>query len=435
MTVSLHALPATIAARLIAKRELSAEELVRACLDRALSRDNTLHAWAYLDPDAVIAEARARDAARCQGPLHGIPVAVKDIFDVVGMPTTAGSPIYKDYYPAADAASVALLRAAGAVIMGKTAAVEFSSSNPTTTRNPRNLSHTPGGSSSGSAAAVADLHVPVATGAQTGGSVIRPAAYCGIIGFKPSFGALCLSGTKMCAWSLDTLGVLTRTVADAACTYSVLAGVPARPCRQARPRIGVFVDPFASEAEEAARSAVHDTATKLALAGASVRSIQAPPEFERTLKAQRLIARFEMSRSLAYEWTCRRDLLSEQIREELAEGWAVSPEQYQQAYRWADEARAAVNKVFADVDIFITLAAKGEAPHGLSSTGKTTFNASWTLLGTPCLCLPVGYGPQGLPLAVQLIGRSRSDHQFLNFAVWVEGALADHMSLDQERQA
>jgi Asp-tRNA(Asn)/Glu-tRNA(Gln) amidotransferase A subunit family amidase len=410
---------------------------VRACVDRALSREDDVHAWAYLNSDRAITEAREGDATVCMGPPHGVPVAIKDVFDVVRMPATYGSPIYKDHYPVADASSVAFLRAAGGVIMGKTAAVEFSASNPTATRNPRNLGHTPGGSSSGSAAATADLHVAVATGAQTGGSVIRPAAYCGIVGFKPGFGTLCLAGAKMCAWSLDTLGVFARHVADATVMHSVLTGTPPRvadPQSVSSPRIGVFVDPFAAEAENSVRSALADTATKLGLIGASVKSIGAPPEFERALKAQRLIARFEMSRSLSYEWTFRRHLLSERIRQELAEGWVISTEQYHQAQRWAQDARSAMDKIFDDVDIILTLAATGEAPRGLSSTGQTTFNASWTLLGTPCLCLPVGSGPRGLPVAVQLIGRFGSDERFLECAAWVERVLARPVSLREERQ-
>jgi Asp-tRNA(Asn)/Glu-tRNA(Gln) amidotransferase A subunit family amidase len=425
---ALNELSAASAAALIADGELTSEELVRACLDHALSRESEIHAWAYLESEQAIAEARARDRAPGRGPLHGVPVAIKDAFDVAGMRAGYGSPIYQNNYPSADAASVALLRAAGAVIIGKTAAVEFSASQPTKTRNPRNPAHTPGGSSSGSAAAVADLQVPIATGAQTGSSVIRPAAYCGIVGFKASFGLLCLAGSKMCAWSLDTLGVLARDVDDAALMYSALSGGAGRltAVAEGRPRIGLFEDPFAGQAETSARSAPAFSAATLMAEGFSVRSIEAPPGFDRMLEAQRIIARYEMARSLAYEWECRRDLLSEQIQEEIAEGWAISSERYRQAHTCAGAVRRAMDSVFDDVDVLLTIATTGEAPKGLSSTGRATFNSSWTLLGNPCLCLPAGVGPHRLPIAVQLVAGYASDRQFLQFARQIADALNTH---------
>ena len=424
---NLNGLTVVEAATLIAKGQLSSEELVLACLDRALSRENDLYAWAYLNAEQAILEARQRDKIGSSGLLHGVPIAVKDVYDVTGMTATFGSPIYKDHFPSADAASVALLRAAGAVIIGKTAAVEFSASEPTKTRNPNNLAHTPGGSSSGSAAVVADRQVAAATGTQCGGSVIRPAAYCGIVGFKASFGALCLAGTKMCSWSLDTGGVLTRNVADAARMYAVMAGAKSVVINRSlsAPRVGIFLGPFAAQADECARSAVLDAAVKLGAKGVDVTSIDAPPEFERTLEAQRIIARYEMARSLAYEWQFKRDLLSTRIQAELIEGLAISVERYRQAQNWATAARSAIASVLNNVDILLAIATTGEAPEGLGSTGSTTFNSSWSLSGNPCLCLPFNRGPRGLPIAIQLVGRFASDDQFLQHAAFIENALSN----------
>lgn len=276
--------------------------------------------------------------------------------------------------------------------------------------------------------APADLQIPFATGAQTGGSVIRPAAYCGIVGFKASFGLLCLAGGKMCAWSLDTLGVLARDVDDAALMYSALAGGAERlpAATDTRPRIGLFEGPFAGQAEACARTAPALAAEALMAEGFSVRSIASPPEFDRTLKAQRIIARYEMARSLTYEWECKRDLLSNQIQREITEGWAITPERYRQAHAWAEAARRAMDPIFDDADILLTIATTGEAPVGLSTTGRATFNSSWTLLGNPCLCLPAGVGPLRLPIAVQLVGRYASDGQFLQFTRKIADSLNSH---------
>lgn len=425
MKVPLNEISAAAASRLIAERQLTSEELVRACLERATTREPELHVWAHLDHTSAIEEARLRDAQKALGPLHGVPVAVKDLFDVTRMPASYGSPIYADNYPTADALCVLQLRAAGAVILGKTETVEFAASKPTRTRNPRNLEHTPGGSSSGSAAAVADYQVPLALGTQTGGSIIRPAAFCGVVGFKPSFGRFGLAGCKACAPSLDTIGFIARDVEDCDLIFAALANIDtAKPFRSGHPpRIGVFVDPEGAEADASACSAVEAAAKKLPSSGATLSIVESPPEFQRLRDTQRVIARFEMARSLAHEWNSKRELLSDVIKEEITEGLAYSHEDYLKAQNRACAARNVFAPLLSDLDFLLTIATTGEAPRGLNTTGSAFFNSPWTLLGNPAICLPFGIGPAGLPTAIQLIGRFNGDEQLLRCASWVETAL------------
>lgn len=420
------ALSAAESARLVRAGALTSEQLVRAALDRAVAREPELHAWSHLDASLAIAQARSRDGQEASGPLHGVPIAIKDLIDVAGMPTTNGSPIYQGNLPRADASCVALLRAAGAVILGKTKTVEFGASHPTRTRNPRHLDHTPGGSSSGSAAAVGDNQVAAALGTQTGGSVIRPAAFCGLVGFKPSFGRLCLAGTKMCAWSLDTLGILARHVEDASLLFGVLSGEVAELTAgsPSSPRIGVFLDPCRDQADQAAHAAIDKAANRLEAEGMRLSLVEAPAEFRPLRAAQRTIARFEMARSLAYEWNARRELLSDSTRRELEEGRSIPHRDYVEAKAQVERARPAVDRLFDDVDLMMTFAATGEAPRGLATTGSVLFNGSWTALGVPCLTIPVSTGPSGLPVGVQLIGRFGNDLALLRAAMTIERSLS-----------
>ena len=425
MKVPLNEISATAASRLIAERHVTSEELVRACLERATKREPELHAWAHLDPTSAIEEARLRDAQKALGPLHGVPVAVKDLFDVARMPASYGSPIYANNYPTVDALCVSQLRAAGTVILGKTETVEFAASKPTRTRNPRNLDHTPGGSSSGSAAAVADYQVPLALGTQTGGSIIRPAAFCGVVGFKPSFARLDLAGCKACAPSLDTIGFIARNVEDCHLIFAALANINTLIPSGASypPHVGLFIDPEGTEADATAHLAVEDAAEKLTSSGATLSIVESPPEFQRLRDAQRVIARFEMARSLAHEWNSKRELLSDTIKEEIAEGLAYSHEDYLEAQNRARAARNVFTALFSDLDFLLTIATTGEAPRGLNTTGRAFFNSPWTLLGNPAICLPFGTGPAGLPTAIQLVGRFGEDEQLLRSASWVESTL------------
>ena len=292
----------------MAAGRLSAEALTRACLERVGARDSVVHAFAFLDPERALAEARARDRGGPRGPLHGLPFGVKDIIDTHDMPTSYGSPIHAGHRPSADAACVALAREAGAVMLGKTVTTEFALRHPGPTANPHDLAHTPGGSSSGSAAAVADFMVPVAFGTQTGGSIIRPASYCGVVGYKPSVDTINPTGVKPLAGSFDTVGVFARCVDDCALVVGVLAGEDRgwHPLDAVRPvRIGLWRTPAWPHAETATVRAVETAARQLAGHGVAVEELELPEEFERFLDAQSDVLRFEAARVFAFERTRR----------------------------------------------------------------------------------------------------------------------------------
>src|SRR5262245_6653535 len=292
------------AAALIAAGKLTAVKLAEDCLARVEAREGAVQAWAHMDPRQVLEQARARDAEPRRGPLHGIPVAIKDIIDTGDMPTEYGSPIYAGHRPRADAACVALLRNAGAVIMGKTVTAEFAMSHPGKTRNPLDTARTPGGSSSGSAAAVADWMSPLALGTQTGGSVLRPAAFCGVVGFKPTFDAINPAGVKPNSASYDTVGLIARTVADVALGFAVMTNPGAKgsalPVVE-KPRIGFCRTPQWSKAEASTMAALEDAASRLAGAGASVCEVTLPGRFEAFANARARVGDFESSRALAWE--------------------------------------------------------------------------------------------------------------------------------------
>ena len=300
----LRSLSAREAARQIAERRITAEELAAACIERIEAREAVVGAWQYLDREAALMAARRRDAEPPRGPLHGIPIAVKDLIDTVDMPTAYGSPIYRGHRPATDASCVALARAAGAVVLGKTVTTEFAAFTPGKTANPRNPAHTPGGSSSGSAAAVADGMAPLAFGTQTAGSVIRPGAYCGCVAYKPSFGLINRAGVKPLADSLDTVGVFARTVEDAAFFAGVLAERPALrhlTAPQTAPRFGLYRTPVWDQAEPATAAALDAARSALEEAGAVVTELAIAPEHHGLTETQNTIMRFEMARALAYE--------------------------------------------------------------------------------------------------------------------------------------
>jgi Asp-tRNA(Asn)/Glu-tRNA(Gln) amidotransferase A subunit family amidase len=416
--------PLSAAARGIAERRFTSEGLVRASIERAVDREPELQAWACLDAEHALREARQRDRQASQGPLHGIPVAIKDLSDTRTHPTAYGSPVYADHRPATDAACVALARAAGAVVMGKTATVEFGASKPCATTNPRNKLHTPGGSSAGSAAVVADRQILLATGTQTGGSIIRPAAFCGAVGFKPTFGAISPVGTKGYSWSLDTVGAFASCVDDVAVFFDVLRGVrhgraPDR--RDHAPRIGVFLGPFIDTATQPAIDVLEAVASLCSESGAAVSRVVWPAGFDRSISWQRTISRYEMGRSLLPEQhSTRSTALGEVLLREIAEGQRVGEADYVDAKERTAHLARDVDDLFARFDVLLTLATPGEAPHGLGSTGDATFCLSWSLLGLPCLALPVAVGPQGLPLSIQLVGARYCDHTLLQIGGWIE---------------
>jgi amidase len=421
-------LSATEAAIAIRAGRLSASALVRSCLDRIAARDASVQAWAFLDPELALAAAHAADRSEPRGPLHGIPVGLKDIIDTYDMPTACNSPIYANRRPYADAACVALLRAAGGIILGKTVTTEFANRHPGPTRHPLAPDHTPGGSSSGSAAAVADRQVPLALGTQTSGSTIRPAAYCGIVGYKPTFGEISRVGVRQQSGSLDTIGLCARTLADIVLLRAVLASIPYEPLPpvDTPPRIALCRTPQWDEASPAAQAALERAASTLAAAGAFVSELSLPaPLFDDLQSDHRRIANFESARNFGHERHLHRDQLSPALRDgRIRDGESCRLDDYIGSQRRAEEMRAWTDETFEDADAILTLAAPDEAPVGLGETGAATFNSLWTLLYTPCVTLPFAKGNGGLPLGVQLVGRRHEDERLFAVAAWVERRLA-----------
>ena len=421
-------LGANSAAAKIKAGELSSEALVQACLDRVSEREPQIRAWSWLDADTALAQARACDrAAGPQGPLHGVPIGVKDVIDTADMPTAYGSAIYKGYRPRADAACVSLARAAGAVILGKTETTEFASIHPAATRNPLALAHTPGGSSSGSAAAVADFMVPLAVGTQTAGSTIRPAAFCGVVGYKPSFNRVNRAGLKFSAESFDTIGFFARSVEDTALLAHVMSGQErlgkAELPKDKALRIGLCRTSQWSQASSQMRGAIENASQRLAAAGANVELVALPPAFDDLHAAHAVIIQYEAARATAWEYRVHGDLLSPAYQQRMRAGLAIPHERYQAALRQAESGRQDFSQVLGELDVLITPSAVDEAPLGLENTGDTVFNRLWTLLGVPCVHLPFGIGTSGLPLGLQVVGRHQDDVATLACARWIEDRL------------
>jgi amidase len=421
----LNELSATEIARRIATGEATAEAVVTACLERIAAREPVVGAWAHLDPTHAVDQARRRDRSPPLGLLHGVPVAVKDIFDTADMPTGMGSAIYAGYQPRVDASAVAIVRAAGAVVLGKTVTTEFAAGDAGKTANPHDPGRTPGGSSSGSAAAVADRMAPVAFGTQTAGSVIRPASYCGAVGFKPTYGAYARAGVKPIAESLDTIGIICRDLDDAELMDAVLTGrasASARPLDHA-PRIALCRTHHWPAAGPATVAAVEDAADNLARAGAAVDSLALPEEFATLGEAHRTVMEFEAARSLFAEWHDHRDRLGRQIKDRIERGLATTHADYLEAQRRAAAARELFRSVSEPYDAVLTASAAGEAPAGLAETGDRRFQSSWTLLHVPCITLPTHRGPEGLPVGVQLVGHAGRDMALIATARWARHSL------------
>ena len=395
----------------LSRREISAEKLVRRCLARIAEREPVVQAWEALDAEAAIAEARRIDALRDRPPLYGLPIGVKDLIDTADLPTAYGSPIHRGHQPSHDAESVRRLREAGAIVLGKTVTTEFAVYSPGKTRNPHDPSRTPGGSSSGSAAAVADGMVPAALGSQTAGSVIRPASYCGVMGFKPSFGLLPLEGVHPLAPSLDTLGLFVRALDDIPLLVSVLAASPLQ-IRPARPRLGFCrTEAWAHVAPET------QTAMEKAAKALGARDVDPGASFAGLIDAQIAIMGAEAAQTLGDE---PEERLSPKLREFLRAGAKVTPNRLAAAREQAERCRREIDATFEQVDVLLTPAAVGEAPEGLGATGDPIFCRIWTLLGVPCLSLPVLKGPAGLPIGLQIVGRRGRDAELLAAAAWIE---------------
>ena len=425
MSTPLHQRTATELARAIAAEETTAEAIVRDCLERIEAREDTVGAWQTLAGEAAIAAAQALDSGPNRGLLHGVPVGVKDITDTVDLPTTYGSAIYADHRPGWDAACVALVKAAGGIVMGKTVTTEFAYFQPGKTANPHNPAHTPGGSSSGSAAAVGDSMVPLAFGSQTAGSVIRPASYCGVIGFKPTQGWHSLAGVKALAHSLDTLGWFARSVDDIALMRAVQLGetVAPDPTIPAAPRVGLCRTHDWGEAEPATIATVEGAAKALGDAGASIVDVPLPAAFAQLRMAHELLMDYEVVRDLAHEWRAHGGVLSDTLRQHIEAGAATREVDYLAAAALGRSCRAELRQVFGDCDVLLAPSAPGEAPAGLAATGLPTFNRMWTFLHTPALNLPGATGPNGLPVGVQVVGLPGADAALLRAGRWIEGRL------------
>jgi Asp-tRNA(Asn)/Glu-tRNA(Gln) amidotransferase A subunit family amidase len=426
MSPSLNSLSAREIAAGVLSGAFSALDVVEACLARIAEREPDVGAWVHLDPEHARAQARAVDSVREKGPLAGVPFGVKDVIDTHDMPTGMGSPIYDGHRPPADATCVAQVRQAGAVILGKTVTCEFAGLTPRATRNPHDPARTPGGSSSGSGAAVADLMAAAAFGTQTGGSVIRPSSYCGIVGFKPGFDTYSLKGVFPAAESLDTLGLHARTVDDIALLDAVLARRPetALPPLEGGHVIGLCRTWMWDSAQPETRAAVQEAATALAAAGIEVREVELPPDFERLGAMRAAINNWERAFAMGDEWRRFPDRLSEQMRATVSAGLAMERAEYDAALVQMGLCRALTEHAFAGCDVLLTPAVDGEAPVGLAATGSPQFQALWTMLHVPTITLPTHRGPNGMPVGIQLVGRPRGDLRLLAIAAGVAETLS-----------
>jgi Asp-tRNA(Asn)/Glu-tRNA(Gln) amidotransferase A subunit family amidase len=422
----LNSLTATELAKKIDAGAATAEAIVNDHLDRIAERDSDVLAWSHLARDAALARAKALDRGPRQGLLHGIPMGVKDIIDSVDQPTTYGSPIYKSHQPLADAATLALAKAEGAILLGKTVTTEFANRHPGPTKNPHNPAHTPGGSSSGSAAGVADFQIVLATGTQTGGSVVRPGAYCGIVSYKPSFGHFAPAGMKANTEWLDTIGAYARSVEDIALFRAALLASPHVPIRKlgTPPRVAICFTPHRAELSREGEQAVLDAAKQLEKAGARLSDLDLPDPVPKMTEGQRTLSAFDGPRAHADESRRFHGLLSDSIKKDkLAAGSKIDYATWSAARRLGEQGRAKVDALFSGFDAILTAPAPGEAPLGLASTGKATFNLLWTYLWMPCIGLPFTKGPTGLPVGIQLVGRQHEDATLLDIAAWARGAL------------
>ena len=445
--MDLYALSLIDALRALRGGQVTVMELVDACSKRIAALDPEIRAWEWFEPSRAMAEAEER-AGGILGdlPLVGIPVGVKDIINTRGIPTRFGSPIYASHVPTTSAWVVRRLEALGGLVMGKTVTTEFAWQHPGKTRNPWNAAHTPGGSSSGSAAAVAAGFVPVAIGTQTLGSVIRPAAFCGVVGYKPSFGAISRTGIHPFSATLDHVGVFARSVEDAAWFAACLMGpdardevttvrggqrtlsVPLEPLDRA-PRLAVVKTSKWSTASEPQRANFTEAVATLKDAGAAIREVPLPKAFEDAWDNVMTIMTRDAVKSFASVESRHRIRLSPSLIQILDRGHRVTPEEYAKARAKREEYKRWLDGLFDGCDAIVTLAAPGEAPEGLANTGDATFNSLWTQTGLPAVTIPSGRGPRGLPLGFQVVGRYREDERALQVAAWAERTLAVSLGL------
>jgi Asp-tRNA(Asn)/Glu-tRNA(Gln) amidotransferase A subunit family amidase len=411
-------------ARRIEAGTLTPAAVIDYCAKAIEAREAEIGAFVAFDLER--AKRQAQSAALVNAPLRGLPVGVKDIFETADFPSEFGSPIYAGNRPRSDCPLVSMVRRAGGIVLGKTVTTEFASLQPAKTRNPRNPAHTPGGSSSGSAAAVAAEMLPIALGSQTGGSVIRPAAYCGVAGFKPSYKLLPTLGMKGFSWYLDTAGVFAASVADVAFATAAISGRDLRVDQgePAHPRIALARTHIWSDASDEMKSAVETAANRAATAGARVTEIVLPPIFEDAFRAHAIVQDYEAFRALAFEYDHHREKIGPILRAQLDHAATITADDYDAARRITKRARQAFADLMTDTDVLLTPSAPGAAPEGLSTTGASIFNRLWTLLGTPCVNVPGLADKIGLPLGVQIVGRFGRDRLALEAALFLQAAIA-----------
>jgi Asp-tRNA(Asn)/Glu-tRNA(Gln) amidotransferase A subunit family amidase len=413
-------LPAAEAAARIAAGTLTPEALREACLARIAARDGVVRAFAAFDADHV----------RCQrprpGPLHGLPIGVKDVLDTADVVSGYGSPIWAGHRPRADASCVAAARRAGAVVMGKTVTTEFATRRPGPTTNPHNPAHTPGGSSQGSAAGVAAGFFPLAFGTQTHGSILRPAAYCGVVGYKPSFGTLHRAGMKVMSESLDTIGVFARDVAGAALAVGAMSGRDlGRPdAAIAPPRLAFCAAPDPSVLDAATQALLERAVAACRAAGAEVVEVTLPEALHRANALHSDTGDLEVAQALAWEFDHAAPLLSEDLRRRCAWAAEQDPAMLDAGRAAFAEARAAFAALMGGFDALLTAVAPGEAPEGLGWTGDPSCNRLWTALHGPAVSVPAGTGPRGLPLGLQVVAPAGQDARLLAVAEWVRARIA-----------
>ncbi|MDH5557500.1 MAG: amidase [Alphaproteobacteria bacterium] len=437
---TLAALTASEAARQIRDGEITSQELVQGCLDRIDALEDNIGAWTHLDREYALAQAEAaqdrRQAGKSVGPLHGVPVGVKDILDTSDMPTENGTILHRGRKPRDDSAVVARLRAAGAIIMGKTVSTELAVYSPGKTKNPHDPNRTPGGSSSGSAAAVASFMVPVAVGTQTNGSVIRPASFCGVFGFKPSHGLIPRTGILKQSPPLDTVGVMGRTLEDTALMADVLIGHDARDPHSrpmAAPQISrimaeepplkpnlVFIrTPVWDQAEETTKDAFRELCEHFG----DLQIMDLPPIFDGALEDHRKIMEADLALSFAKEYRDGKDKLSKVLCEMIERGQQVLATDYNDAVSRITDYQAEIDAIIHVFDAILTPATAGEAPMGLDATGSPAFCTIWTLAGVPALTLPILQGPNGMPLGAQLVSAKGDDGRLFRTARWLLDSL------------
>jgi Asp-tRNA(Asn)/Glu-tRNA(Gln) amidotransferase A subunit family amidase len=421
----LNLLTATELCRKLEGKQTTSVAIVQDCLARIAAREPDIRSWAYLDPETALRQARACDAEPRRSRLHGIPIGIKDIFDTYDMPTAYGSTIYKDHQPTADTAVVGMMRRAGMVILGKCRTTEFASPVPVGVRNPHDFTRSPGVSSSGSAAAVADYMIPLALGSQTGGSTILPAAFCGVVGYKASLTGLDRGGVRHLRPNLDTMGLFARSVADIAALRSVLCGVdPAPPVAEMRGiRIGICRTMNWKEAQPESVDALESAARSLAAAGAKVHDVEMPAVFTDINQSFNIISGAEALRAMAAEARDHFSTLNQWIRDSLTAAKRVDRAQFDKAQFHVVQCQRAMAEVFAGCDAIITPSTAGEAVADVVSVSNSAFNRIWTLLHVPCVTIPAFTGPNGMPVGLQVVGPVGGDDRIIALSQGIADAL------------